>query len=362
MKCAIVTFFDSYPPKTGSGRVCSDFFLSWPIKEKKLFQLSEKKLNSKSIKTITIKKNRPIFKIFKILNLILAIKQYFQNEKKKILILEGPSWIFYSFVTILFFKYFQKNIFIIYRSHSIEYEIRKANSNLLICYLTNIFENFVINYSNISTSVSNKEKMGFKRLYNKNTYLFPNSLNIKKLKNFKEKKTKRKLPKKFILFSGSYDYRPNKVAIDYIIKYLIPELIKKKIFLVITGNHKIKFYSKNVINLNFVSTSELKYLHRKSICLLVPIFEGYGTRIKILEALIWNNRIISTEKGIEGINYEKNRDIIIANNKIKFLKAINLFQAKKKNYKISKQKIKSISMEENCRKLYNFVIKKTDNL
>ncbi len=83
MKCAIVTFFDSYPPKTGSGRVCSDFFLSWPIKEKKLFQLSEKKLNSKSIKTITIKKNRPIFKIFKILNLILAIKQYFQNEKKK---------------------------------------------------------------------------------------------------------------------------------------------------------------------------------------------------------------------------------------------------------------------------------------
>ena len=43
MKCAIVTFFDSYPPKTGSGRVCSDFFLSWPIKEKKTFSTFRKK-------------------------------------------------------------------------------------------------------------------------------------------------------------------------------------------------------------------------------------------------------------------------------------------------------------------------------
>ena len=90
--------------------------------------------------------------------------------------------------------------------------------------------------------------------------------------------------------------------------------------------------------MGFVSTSELKYLHRKSICLLVPIFEGYGTRIKILEALIWNNRIISTEKGIEGINYEKNRGIIIANNKIKFLKAINFSKLKKKITKFLNKK------------------------
>ena len=35
MKSAIITFFDSYPPKTGSGIVCSDFFSSWPVKKKK---------------------------------------------------------------------------------------------------------------------------------------------------------------------------------------------------------------------------------------------------------------------------------------------------------------------------------------
>ena len=358
MKCAIVTFFDSYPPKTGSGRVCFDFFLSWPIKRKKLFQFSQRKTVNKNIKSIIIKKNKPIFKILKIFNMILSVKKYFQNEKKKILILEGPSWVFYSFIMIIFFQLFEKDIFIIYRSHSIEYEIRKTNSNKLISYVTKIFENYVINNSNISTSVSTKEQYKFKKLYSKRTYLFPNSLNIKNLQSLKEIKIIRKLPNKFVMFSGSYDYKPNRIAIDFIIKNLIPELTKKKISLVLTGNHKINFYDKNIINLKFISTAELKYLHRKSICLLVPIFEGYGTRIKILEALIWNNRIISTQKGIEGINYRKNENIIIANNKKNILKAINIFQFKKNNYKTFKQRLENISMEENCRKLYNFVSEK----
>ncbi len=320
MKSAIVTFFDSYPPKTGSGRVCYDFFQSWPVKNKKLFQLSDIKNNKKNIETIIIKKNKPIFKILKIINIISSIRRYFHDEKKKILILEGPSWIFYSYILIIFFKFFQKDTFIVYRSHSVEYEIRKANSNILISQLTKIFENYVVNYSNVSTSVSLKEKFKFEKLYRKQTYLFPNSLNIKKLKNLKELKVKRTLPKKFIMFNGSYNYKPNKVAIDYIIKNLIPELIKQNIFLVLTGNHKTNFHSKYVINLSFVTTGELKYLHRKSICVLVPIFEGYGTRIKILEAMIWNNRIISTKKGIEGIKFKKTGNIIISNNKKKFLR------------------------------------------
>ena len=91
---------------------------------------------------------------------------------------------------------------------------------------------------------------------------------------------------------------------------------------------------------------------------MVPIFEGYGTRIKILEALIWNNRIISTQKGIEGINYQKNENVIISNNKKNILKAINVLQNKKNYYKTFDQKLENISMEENCKKFYNFVIER----
>ena len=47
MKSAILTFFDSYPPKTGSGVVCVDFFNSWPVKKKKLFQFSKLRIKKK---------------------------------------------------------------------------------------------------------------------------------------------------------------------------------------------------------------------------------------------------------------------------------------------------------------------------
>ena len=47
MKTAIITFFDTYPAKTGSGTVCTDFFNSWPLPNKKLFQFSKSDISKK---------------------------------------------------------------------------------------------------------------------------------------------------------------------------------------------------------------------------------------------------------------------------------------------------------------------------
>ena len=63
-----------------------------------------------------------------------------------------------------------------------------------------------------------------------------------------------------------------------------------------------------------------------------PNFEGYGTRIKILESLIWNNRIVSSTKGIEGIDYSKNKNIKVTNQRKKMLKSILLFSNLKKSF------------------------------
>ncbi len=352
MKSAVVTFFDSYPPKSGSGRVCCDFYECWPGK-KKLFQLSTDKINSTKVNTILIKKNTPTFKILNLVKLIKNIKSYLNDKKKNYLLIEGPSWIFYSFLVIFYFKFFNKKIFIIYRSHSIEYEIRSRNSNYLVAFITKFFENFVLKNSNISTSVSLKEQRKFLKLYNVKTYLFPNSLNIENLKRLKIKKIKRKLPKKFVIFSGSYLYKPNKEAIDFIIKELLPILIKYKIYLVLTGNKNKKFNIEGVINLNFVNEAELKYLNKKSICLLVPIFEGYGTRIKILENLILGNRIISSKKGIEGIKFEKNPNITVTNKKKIMINKVLLYSKTRKKH-INHEKIENFSMKLNAKKLFKF--------
>ena len=70
-----------------------------------MFQISHiKKINNKNIKTIFIKKETPINKIFKLPELIFEIYKYLKPSKNKFLIIEGASWIFYSFTTIIFLK------------------------------------------------------------------------------------------------------------------------------------------------------------------------------------------------------------------------------------------------------------------
>ena len=357
MKTAIITFFDAYPAKTGSGTVCTDFFNSWPLSKKKLFQFSKNDLNKKNLETISIYINHPFFKLLNLPILLFKIIKYLKGNEKKVAIIEGPSWIFYSFFIIFFLKIYFKDLFLIYRSHSIEYEIRKKNSNFIIIFLTKIFESFVIRNCNISTSVSLIEQKKFYNYYKCKTYLFPNSLDLKRLKSIKSKKVKF-IPKKFIIFSGSYDYGPNKKAIDFIIKKILPSLERQNIKLVLTGNHKKKFDFKNVYNLGFVSLNQLKYLQKKSICLVVPIFEGYGTRIKILESLIWGNRIISTSKGIEGIEYKNNRNILVCNEIKKMIEGILKFSKSKRTFRYQKKNMKNFSMIENSRKLLKNIYNK----
>ena len=105
-KTAIITFFPVVPDNMGSSAVINSRFKSWPFK-KKIFQLSHvKKLNNKNLKTIFIKKEKPLNNILHLPNLIIKVVEYLKDSKKKIIIIEGASWIFYSFVIVILFKIF----------------------------------------------------------------------------------------------------------------------------------------------------------------------------------------------------------------------------------------------------------------
>ena len=342
IKCANICFFDAFPSTSGSGVVCWDFFQSIPFKKKKFFQFSEKTINKKNLANIKILKNKPFFKILSLPKLIYSINKYLHESKKKILIIEGPSWAFYSFVVIFFFRYFSKNLKIIYRSHSIECEIRKKNSNFLVYLLTFYFEKKIFNLAHVSTSVSNIERKKIFKYYNKKTILCPNCINLKKLKKLKQIKVK-KLPKKFIFFCGSYKYLPNKKAVDIITDRILPKLKSKNIYLVLTGDSEKRFKDPFVLNLKLVSKAKLKYLYKKCIALVLPFKEGYGTKIKVLEALALNTSIVSTPKAVEGINVRK-RD------NIKIVKNINNFPDQIKSIKNNKKIFKfNYSMEKNSK-------------
>ena len=352
LKTAFVTFFPVIPNNMGSSEVVNSRFKFWPG-TKRLFQISHLSTkNPNNIKSIYISKEKPIYKILKLPILIREIVRYFKDAKNKILIIEGASWIFYSFIVLIFFKLLVKNCKILYLSHSIESEIRKKYSNKFIYHFTSLLEKQVFKLSNYSTSVSNKEKIKIKKLYKVNTILFPNGVDVKfKKKNYQKEK--------FIIYSGSYSYKPNKDAIDFLNEKLMPELIRlyPKIKLVITGGGFNKYFPwvdyKGVVNKNY-----LYNLYNSSVCMCVPLNFGSGTRIKIIEALSVGGIVISTKKGIEGIKLNKKNPPFIYHTRKNLLRKIvsiikNNKKIKAKSNHNSKFYIKYYSMENIVKNFIN---------
>ena len=347
IRTAFITFFPIKPNTMGSSAVINSRYNSWPFK-KKIFQISHvKKINNESIETIFINRERPFYKILKLPELIFKINGFLKKSQKKIIIIEGASWIFYSFIFLFSFKFFLSKKKIIYISHSIESEIRRKYSNLFIYYLTLFLENLVFRFSDISTSVSKKEQKKIKLYYNKKTILLPNGIEIK---NFKKNK---KINANYLIYTGSYLYKPNKDAIDFLNDQIMPKLILKypNLKLVITGGGYKEKKFPWLINKETVSKKDLYNLLFFSKGLCVPLKFGSGTRIKIIEALCLGAIIISSKKGIEGIDLNSINPPYIIDNKSKYISKIfeilkNYKKIKKKSINQKKFYLKKYSMNK----------------
>ena len=316
-KTAFVSFFSIFPNTSGSASMTNNRFNNWPNK-KKLFQLSHfKKKNTKNINSIFIGKETPLNKIFKLPVIIFKIYDYLKNSKNKIIIFEGSSWIFYTFTVLFALKFLLPKSKIIYISHNVESEIRKEFSNKFIYLLTKFLEKKVFKYSYLSTVVYKKKKKKIKKLYKFDTLIYPNaiSLNFRLIKN--------KIKDDYIIYSGSYNFKPNKDAIDYLNRKIMPKLIKKipGIKLLLTGGGLTKNYPW-IINKGIVSKNNLYNLiyHSKLMC--VPLNFGSGTRIKIIESLSIGTIVLSTKKGIEGIKLKNIKPPFITRNRKNFEKMI----------------------------------------
>ena len=341
MKTAFICFFPVFPTNMGSAEVIRSLFLCWPG-QKKLFQLSHlnNNVHKKNLFSFRIFKEKPILKILCIPFLIYKIIKYLGKTQKRLVVIEGPSWIGYSFISLVLFKIFSPSTKVIYHSHSIEYEVRKMMSSYFVAYFSKKLENYVFNNSDLSTSVSEIEINKIKKLYKVKCINLKNGVSEKILK-FKKKK----INFDYIIYSGSYKYLPNKYAIDYLADVLMPRVIKKfpKLKLVLTGGgyEKKKNY---IINLGIVSKTRLLNLIYNSKLMVIPIEKGTGTRIKIIEAMLVGAKILTTKKGIEGISFKKNKFPIVLKKQLFYKNIINNLKYNIKIKKIDQFK-KNYTME-----------------
>ncbi|MEN8007260.1 MAG: glycosyltransferase family 4 protein [Candidatus Krumholzibacteriota bacterium] len=125
-----------------------------------------------------------------------------------------------------------------------------------------------------------------------------------------------------LLFVGSFDHRPNRLAAEFLVKTMWPTVVaaRPEARLTIVGRGSRAFLgrldsletwsAKGVEALGFVE--DLTGLVRECHLFVAPLPEGGGIKIKILEAMARGIPVVTTPVGAEGISAPDEEAIVIA--------------------------------------------------
>lgn len=222
---------------------------------------------------------------------------------------------------------------IIYRCHNIEHLIWKTKIEHTKNY-------FLKNYLNLQANRLKKEELTF---WNTNITIAPisefdkdiisqNTISkIELLNLFLEDRhmiDSNFSTKKDFFHIGSMDWQPNLDGVKWFIDNVWSEIHAEDDSLEfhIAGKEMPKKnfykYSEGLINHNYVENA-IEFISEHNI-MIVPLFSGSGMRVKIIEGMALGKCIISTSLGAQGIPYENEKNILIANTKEEFIKVIRL--------------------------------------
>lgn len=127
-----------------------------------------------------------------------------------------------------------------------------------------------------------------------------------------------------LIFTGSFRFQPNYDAMVWFINEVYPRIQAQipDVRLTITGDEAGKPLPEipNVVRTGFVQ--DIRPLIAQSAVSIAPIFQGGGTRLKILEAMALHTPVVATAKGAEGLDVEPNRHLLIADTPEVFADAV----------------------------------------
>lgn len=262
-----------------------------------------------------------------LLRVYFTIRKELISNKFDIMIIEQVELINLG---IFYKKKFKK---IIYDAHNFDtelaYEMYQRKEILRFDYLTiKSIESKLYKTIDILWTCSERDASLFREV-NKGDIsqidIVPNGTRIPDYK--KDKSINRTIDisqKPFILFVGSLDYKPNNDGLIWFITNVISEIGCEFEFLIIgsgSPSKKLKDLIVNSINVRFLGCVEsLEDYYNAVDVVVIPILSGSGTRLKALEAMSYGCAIVSTLKGVEGINISK--EVIIENDAVLMAKSI----------------------------------------
>ncbi len=247
----------------------------------------------------------------------IIAKLFFVCKKEKINVIQCV----FPFITLSSFLVKKIiNVPIIYDALDIESERMKSMGNISPIYAAVVRRLEIASCKNcnliFAVSEDDRRIMLSWNVDKEKIHLIPNSVDVAKFSPYVDGTEVRKrfnLANKFIIiFHGLFSYSPNKHAAELLANILLPRIVKENpnVFLLLVGKNPPKLSSPNVISAGFVK-STAEYIAAADLA-VVPLMEGGGTKIKMLEYLAAGKAIVSTYKAAEGLDIENGKDLLMS--------------------------------------------------
>jgi len=213
--------------------------------------------------------------------------------------------------------------------HDVFQALRVKHTSKIRQFLEKFIEILTYRHANLILIVSEKEKkiLTFYGITEEKIKVTPNGVDIERFTNLTTKlanvKRKYGLEKyRVVVFVGNMEYSPNREAIELIATKIAPMVCKEvdNIKFLIVGRCLEKIKSPNLIFTGVVE--DLAELLTISDVAIAPLFQGSGTRLKILEYLACGLPVVSTTKGVEGLGFKNGVNLIIEDDLNEFAKDI----------------------------------------
>ncbi|MBS1503536.1 MAG: glycosyltransferase family 4 protein [Bacteroidetes bacterium] len=130
-----------------------------------------------------------------------------------------------------------------------------------------------------------------------------------------------------LFFLGSLEWLPNREGIEWFLHSFYSDIVNDelRVKLYVAGTDiPEEFDDYEVLGKIFIQgevDDGPEFVNSKAI-MIVPLLSGGGMRVKIIEGMAMQKCIISTSLGAEGLNYKNGVNIMIANTRDEFFKAI----------------------------------------
>lgn len=227
--------------------------------------------------------------------------------------------------------------------HDVFQALRIKHTSIFRRMLETFLEKLAYRNADLLLTVSKIEKefiisSGFQRCV---IEVVPNGVDTK---SFKKSSEQTGIRKKFglggfqiVVFVGNLEYLPNREAIQLLSSVITPRVLDKvkDVKFLVVGKLENEMELPGLTFTGFVDN--VSDILSVSDVAVAPLFQGSGTRLKILEYLSCAVPVVTTSVGVEGLNVANGVNVLIEDDMDKFsMKIIELLQDEKFRRNIGK--------------------------